>query len=127
VRVTLVGTGLIGASVGLAAKRAGAEVVGFDPIAGEVAKEEVPELLIAPDPYDAAEGAHCVVIGTESDDFRTLDLARLRQAMRYPVILDGRNLLVPEVAREVGFLYMGIGRPPRETDQSPQMASTDRG
>ncbi|HYY08637.1 MAG TPA: UDP-glucose/GDP-mannose dehydrogenase family protein [Actinomycetota bacterium] len=102
---------------------AGAEVVGCDPMAGEAAKEELPELRIVTDPYDAAAGVHCVVIGTEWNGFRDLDLARLRRAMAYPVIADGRNVLMPEAAREAGFLYMGIGRPGGHADGSRPPAS----
>jgi UDPglucose 6-dehydrogenase len=91
---------------------AGADVVGCDPMAGDAAKDELAELQVLTDPYDAAQGAHCAVICTEWDGFRDLDLPRLRRSMAYPVIVDGRNLLLPEAAREAGFLYIGVGRPP---------------
>jgi UDPglucose 6-dehydrogenase len=89
---------------------AGAEVTGFDPMAAEVAKEELPEVRTFGDPLDAAEGAHAVVICTEEPAFRALDLERLRETMTYPVVIDGRNVLDPDVARSAGFLYVGVGR-----------------
>ena len=89
---------------------AGAEVTGAEPLAAEVAKEELPEVRTFADPYDAADGAHAVVICTEDPVFRALDFDRLRRSMTYPVIVDGRNLLDPAAARVAGFLYVGVGR-----------------
>jgi UDPglucose 6-dehydrogenase len=89
----------------------GAQVVGYDPQAGANAKAEVPELEIAPDPYDAASSAHCLVIGSEWDEFRGLDLARLKEVMVYPVIVDGRNIFEPEHIKGAGFAYYPTGRP----------------
>ena len=94
----------------------GAEVVGFDPIAADVAKDEIAEMRTVTDPYEAAEGAHCIVICTEWREFRDLDLGHLRGLMRYPVLVDGRNLLDPAAMREAGFLYMGAGRGGRPSD-----------
>jgi UDPglucose 6-dehydrogenase len=89
----------------------GAQVVGYDPQAGANAKTEVPALEIAPDAYDAATGAHCVVVGTDWDEFRGLDLGRLKQVMAYPVVVDGRNLFEPDQMRQAGFTYYPTGRP----------------
>ncbi|HMC08464.1 MAG TPA: nucleotide sugar dehydrogenase, partial [Actinomycetota bacterium] len=92
---------------------AGAGVVGFDPRAhGQAAAEEVPELELAPDAYAAAEGAHCLVICTEWPEFAALDLARLRELLAVPVVVDGRNLFEPEVMARAGFTYLPTGRPP---------------
>jgi UDPglucose 6-dehydrogenase len=90
----------------------GAEVVGYDPQAAEGAKEEVPELELAADAYLAAESAHCVILCTDWQEFRSLDLARLRSAMTYPVVVDPRNQLDPNVMLEAGFAYYPTGRPP---------------
>ena len=103
---------------------AGADVVGCDPMAAEAAKEELAEMRTLTDPYEAAEGAHCAVICTEWAQFRELDLPRLRGAMAYPVIVDGRNLLQPEVAREAGFLYIGVGRRPARSEALPAPPAT---
>jgi UDPglucose 6-dehydrogenase len=94
----------------------GAEVVGYDPIAADVAKEEIAEMRTVTDPYQAAEGTHCVVICTEWREFRELDLGHLGSVMRYPVVVDARNLLDPEAMREAGFLYIGVGRGGRSSD-----------
>jgi UDPglucose 6-dehydrogenase len=88
----------------------GAEVVAWDPMAGEAARKEVPELELASDPIEAASGAHCAVICTEWPEIRSLDLAELRAAMAYPVVVDGRNVLDAERARQAGLTYHSVGR-----------------
>ncbi len=90
---------------------AGATVTGYDPEAAANAKAEVPDLDIAPDPYEAAAGAHCIVLCTDWEEFKDLDLERLRTAMAHPVIVDGRNLLDPQRMTEAGFTYLPMGRP----------------
>jgi UDPglucose 6-dehydrogenase len=90
----------------------GARVVGYDPQAMTNAKEDVPELEVAPDAFDAATGAHCVVLCTEWPEFRTLDLDRLRSVMAYPLIVDGRNVWDPAAVNAAGFAYFPTGRPP---------------
>lgn len=91
---------------------AGAHVVGFDPRAAANAKQDFPELEIASDPYEAAAGAHCLVLATEWHEFRTLDLAALKEVMAYPVVVDGRNALDPVEMAAAGFTYYPMGRPP---------------
>lgn len=90
---------------------AGAHVVGFDPQAAVGAKQEVPGLEIARDAYEAATGAHCLVLATEWEEFRDLDLGRLREVMAYPVIVDGRNALDGDAVVAAGFSYHPTGRP----------------
>jgi UDPglucose 6-dehydrogenase len=90
----------------------GARVVGFDPQAMANAKDEVPELELAVDAYEAAAGAHCVVVCTEWPEFRILDLERLRSGMAYPLVVDGRNLFDPGSMAAAGFSYHPTGRPP---------------
>jgi UDPglucose 6-dehydrogenase len=89
----------------------GAEVVGHDPMASVEARSEVPELLVAADPYEAATGAHCVVICTDWPEYERLDLPRLREVMAYPIIVDGRNALDAKAAEEANFTYLPVGRP----------------
>ncbi len=91
----------------------GAKVIGYDPQASSSAKEELPDLEIAPDTYEAASGAHCVVLCTSWPEFRTLDLDLLRDAMAYPLVVDGRNLFDDEAMLAAGFDYYSIGRAPR--------------
>lgn len=89
-----------------------AEVVGYDPHAGPNAVEEEPALRLAADPYEAAADAHCLVVSTGWQDFMDLDLPRLRAIMAYPILVDAQNLFDAERAREAGFSYYPIGRPP---------------
>jgi UDPglucose 6-dehydrogenase len=89
----------------------GATVIGYDPQAATNAKSEVPEIQMAADAYDAARGAHCLVLCTEWEEFKSLDLARLKQEMVYPVIVDGRNMFDAEQMEAEGFTYYPTGRP----------------
>ena len=70
----------------------------------------IPELPLAASPYDLAEGCDALVLLTEWNEFKHLDLAAIRAAMKTPVFIDGRNVHDPEVMREAGFLYRGMGR-----------------
>lgn len=89
-----------------------ANVVGYDPQAAGNAKGEIPDIEVAPTALDAVEGAHCVVLATEWDEFRGLDLAAVRGAMAYPILVDGRNLFDAEVMAQAGFTYYPTGSPP---------------
>ena len=91
---------------------AGAVVVGCDPRAASNAKEDLPELEVASDAYEAASGAHAVVVATEWPVFRDLDLGRLKEIMTYPLVVDGRNLFDPSEMADAGFWYYPTGRPP---------------
>jgi UDPglucose 6-dehydrogenase len=89
----------------------GAHVVGYDPQAQANSKAELPQLEISPDAYEACSSAHCVVVGTDWEDFKDLDLARLKDIMIYPIVVDGRNLFEPQQMRSAGFTYYPTGRP----------------
>jgi UDPglucose 6-dehydrogenase len=98
---------------------AGAQVIGHDPAAIDGATAEIPELATAPDPYQAAVGAHCLVVATEWPEFADLDLERIRDDMAYPVVVDARNLFDPRRMDSLGFAYYPTGRAPvteRTTD-----------
>jgi UDPglucose 6-dehydrogenase len=88
----------------------GATVIGYDPRAGGCAVREMPGLTVAPDAFAAARGADCIVIATEWPEFRTLDLARLRDEMAQPVVVDARNVLDDRAMAEAGFWFYPIGR-----------------
>jgi UDPglucose 6-dehydrogenase len=90
----------------------GAEVVGYDPHAARCAEEELPGLQVATSPYEAASGAHCLVLATEWEEFRHLDLNKLRDTMAHAVVVDGRNFLDPIAIGTAGFAYYPTGRPP---------------
>jgi UDPglucose 6-dehydrogenase len=90
--------------------REGAEIWGYDPVAHHVAERVMPELQLAASPYELAEGSDALLILTEWNEFKNLDLARIHAAMRIPLIVDGRNIYEPTAMREAGFIYFGIGR-----------------
>ena len=89
---------------------AGVEVVAYDPEGMELAAPIMPEVTMAASAYDAIEGADVVAIVTEWDAFRALDLERMKQAMKCPVVVDLRNIYEPADMRERGFAYSSIGR-----------------
>jgi UDPglucose 6-dehydrogenase len=88
-----------------------AEVVGYDPTAGDEAGRELSSLIVARDPYAAAEGAHVLIVATAWEEFRALDLPRLRERMARPLIVDARNFLDPTEVAAAGFEYHALGRP----------------
>ena len=90
--------------------REGARVSGYDPVAHKVAARVLPDLALANNPYELAAGADALVLVTEWNEFKHLDLTRLRLAMRSPVFVDGRNVYEPAAMREAGFQYYGVGR-----------------
>jgi UDPglucose 6-dehydrogenase len=89
---------------------AGAEVRAYDPAAMERARVLLPEVEYSADPYELAVGADGIVLVTEWEDFRHLDLGRISASMRTPVMVDGRNIYDPSMMRSLGFTYRGIGR-----------------
>ncbi len=92
-------------------EKRGARVVGYDPVAGKKAAGLLPNLKVAFDPYEALQGAHAVVVVTEWEEVRALDLDRVATLMEQPKLLvDGRNVYDPGAARSSGLLYRGFGR-----------------
>jgi UDPglucose 6-dehydrogenase len=91
---------------------ADADVVAFDPQANPKAKEAIDGLTLAPDAYGAAEGADCTVIATEWPEFAELDLARLKEVVKLPIVVDGRNIFDPKDMAAAGFTYLSVGRTP---------------
>jgi UDPglucose 6-dehydrogenase len=91
----------------------GAAVRAYDPVAGANARPLLPAgVVYCESPYAAATGADGVVLVTEWNEFKLLNLERLRALMRRPVVFDGRNLWEPERMRRLGFEYHSIGRRP---------------
>ncbi len=88
----------------------GAKVRAYDPEGIEQARPLLPAVTFAEDAYSCAEDADAVVIVTEWNAFRALDLKRLRAAMRTPVLVDLRNIYDPVTAAQHGFAYQGVGR-----------------
>lgn len=90
---------------------AGAEVRAFDPEGMEEAKKLLPAITYCDDAYATMAGADCAVIITEWNEFRALDIGRMKSLLTQPVVVDLRNVWDPAEMREAGFTYVSIGRP----------------
>jgi len=88
----------------------GARIQAYDPQAMENASKALKNVKLCENPYQVAENADALVLATEWNEFKQLDFARVKELMRQPVILDGRNLWDAENMAKFGFLYMGVGR-----------------
>jgi UDPglucose 6-dehydrogenase len=90
----------------------GARVKAYDPIAMDACRQQRPELRIryCDSPREVAAGSNALVVVTEWQEFRGLDLRSLAEAMATPILVDGRNIFQPRQAAEAGFDYSGIGR-----------------
>lgn len=89
----------------------GATVRAFDPVGMEQAKKVLEDVTFCSDAYECAKGAHALVIVTEWEQFRALDLKEMAVTMATPVIVDLRNIYSPDEVSRNGFLYCGVGRP----------------
>jgi UDPglucose 6-dehydrogenase len=92
----------------------GSMVTAYDPAAAERAKEVLTpgtHMRYVDSPYAAAQDADALVILNEWQEFAELDLQRLHYTLRYPIVIDGRNLYDPAVMMEHGFTYLSVGRP----------------
>jgi UDPglucose 6-dehydrogenase len=88
----------------------GAEVRAYDPVAMEEAKKIIPELETVDGAYAAADGVNALIIVTEWNEFKFLNLEKIRNCMAEPVIYDGRNIYDPTRMQQLGFEYYSIGR-----------------
>lgn len=88
----------------------GATVRGYDPVAEEVAQRVLPEVHLSDGVYELADGCDALVVVTDWNEFKNLDMARIRGLMRGNVIVDGRNIYEPGPMKELGFYYRGVGR-----------------
>ena len=102
----------------------GARVRAYDPVAMAPFSAVLPEVEVVPTPYEAARGADGVVILTEWNQFRALDLERLKGALRAPLVVDLRNVYEPEKMAGAGFRYVSVGR--REGLPAPAPAARER-
>jgi UDPglucose 6-dehydrogenase len=89
----------------------GAHIRAYDPEAMDKARGVLPQIEYAKSPYDAVDGVEALLIATEWPQFRDLDWPRVHDIMARPLILDGRNLLVPSQMKSFGFEYYSMGRP----------------
>jgi UDPglucose 6-dehydrogenase len=88
----------------------GAAVRAYDPVAEAVARPLLPAAELFGDPYEMAEGCDALIVVTEWNEFKQLDLEKLKAMLRSPVIMDARNIYEPAAMRDLGFSYRGIGR-----------------
>ena len=88
----------------------GAHVRAYDPVAMEIAQPLLPSVEMCPDPYTMAQNCDALMVVTEWNEFKQLDLDQILTLMNQPVIFDGRNIYEPAVMRQIGFNYHGIGR-----------------
>jgi UDPglucose 6-dehydrogenase len=98
----------------------GCKITAYDPAAMERVREMVPSgITFANSSYEAAHGADALLILTEWEEFANLDLNRLRQELKYPIVIDGRNLYGPEVMAAEGLSYYSVGRAASHPDGVP--------
>ena len=88
----------------------GAVIKAFDPVAMNRARETLSDVTYCEDAYEAAKGSDALVIVTDWNEFKHLDMARIKASMAQPVLMDGRNIYEPQKMEELGFTYRGIGR-----------------
>jgi UDPglucose 6-dehydrogenase len=93
--------------------REGCSITAYDPAAMARAAEEFPNgsVKFASDPYQALKGADACLVLTEWEDFAALDLGRVKSSLRYPIVVDGRNLFKPAQMEAAGLNYYSVGRP----------------
>lgn len=91
-------------------QNSGAQIVAYDPEAMDQARPLLPDIAFAENAYDCLEGADALVLITEWNAFRALDLKRVKAALKAPVVIDLRNVYRPAEMKALGFEYTGIGR-----------------
>jgi UDPglucose 6-dehydrogenase len=89
---------------------AGARVRAYDPVAMEVARPILPAVHMFKDPYEMAAGCDGLMVITEWNEFKQLDLDQLKSLLKQPVVFDGRNIYDPALMKEKGFNYRAVGR-----------------
>ncbi len=88
----------------------GANISAYDPAAMEKMKKIFPDIDYKENPYDTLGDANALLILTEWEEFKNLDLERVKNLMKTPIIVDGRNIFEPDEMEKLGFIYRGIGR-----------------
>lgn len=88
----------------------GAHVSGYDPVAMIHAGKMNPQLRLAEDPYELAQDVDALLVVTEWDEFKHLDMRRIKEGMAQPILVDGRNIYNPEQMDVLGFTYRAVGR-----------------
>ena len=103
-------------SIDIAASLAGkgATLKAYDPVAAEHARDLIEDTLFCPDVFEAVKDADVAVFVTEWNEFRDLDLEKVKSLLKTPVIVDCRNIYEPRHMRDLGFRYFSVGRPSKE-------------
>jgi UDPglucose 6-dehydrogenase len=91
-------------------QKEGAKIKAYDPQGQELARAIMPDLTYCNDPYEVAGDSDCLAVITEWDEFKKLDLKRIKELLKLPIIVDGRNIFDPKQMEEMGFIYRSIGR-----------------
>ncbi len=91
-------------------QKSGAKIKAFDPAATEEAKKVLKDIEYCDDPYAIAQGADAMIILTEWNQFRNLDLEKVKSLLKSPIFIDLRNVYEPNKIKELGFKYVGVGR-----------------
>jgi UDPglucose 6-dehydrogenase len=94
----------------MALQAEGAKIKVYDPQAAKKAKEVLQRLVFCKDPYEVCRGSDCLLIATEWEEFKRLDLAKIKKLLKRPLIVDGRNIYEPKSVEKLGFTYIGVGR-----------------
>jgi UDPglucose 6-dehydrogenase len=105
----------------------GCQVKACDPVVAEKAAKLLPGVNCCRDAYELARGCDALVLVTEWNEFKELDLARLADLMKQPIIIDGRNVYDLEKMKEAGFIYEGIGRGKFGAKEQEQISTTTLG
>jgi UDPglucose 6-dehydrogenase len=88
----------------------GATVHAYDPIAAENARREIPQMQVFDNPYETIRDCDALVVATEWDEFRNLDVRAVKVLLKQPIVVDGRNIYDPAEMTAAGFTYLGVGR-----------------
>ena len=91
-------------------QKKGAEINAYDPVAVENARMVLDDVHFFDNPYETIQGCDALVVVTEWDEFRNLDMRAVKVLLRQPIVVDGRNIYNPDELRSLGFTYIGIGR-----------------
>ncbi len=91
-------------------QEAGARIQAYDPASMERARALLKGVSLKKTAADALKGADCALILTEWDEFRKMELSRIKKLLKHPIIIDGRNIFDPDAARKAGFTYVSVGR-----------------
>ena len=91
-------------------QKKGAKIKAFDPVAMDNASKQLKKIKFTDNPKSAAVDADALIILTEWNEFKQLDLREIKKVMRNYYLFDGRNIYQPQMVKDMGFIYKGVGR-----------------